>query len=72
MMRLLAGNLEWVVTYYETAEDAQNATNPIETPEAYTNTSIAGNAANPQTLFVSVANLEELSSLYHTNHTCAS
>ena len=31
---------------------------PIETPEAYTNTSIAGNAANPQTLFVSVANLE--------------
>ena len=55
---ITASNLEWTVTYYETAEDAQNATNPIETPEAYTNTAVAGNPANPQTLFVSVANAE--------------
>ena len=55
---ITGGNPEWIVTYYETAEDAQNATNPIETPEAYTNTAVAGNEANPQTLFVSVVNAE--------------
>jgi len=55
---ITGGNASWTVTYYETAEDAQNTTYPIETPEAYTNTSVAGNQANPQTLFVSVVNTE--------------
>ena len=55
---ITGGNASWTVTYYETAADAQNTTNPIETPEAYTNTSVDGNQANPQTLFVSVVNTE--------------
>ena len=55
---ITGGNADWTVTYYETQEDAQNGINPIETPEAYTNTSVGGNTANPQTLFVSVANTE--------------
>ena len=55
---ITGGNADWTVTYYETEEDAQSGTNAIETPEAYTNTAVAGNTANPQTLFVSVANAE--------------
>ena len=55
---ITGGNPDWTVTYYETEEDAQSGTNAIETPETYTNTAVAGNTANPQTLFVSVANAE--------------
>ena len=55
---ITAGNLDWEVIYYETEEDALAGTNAIETPEAYTNTAIAGNAANPQTLHVAVVNIE--------------
>jgi gliding motility-associated-like protein len=53
---ITAGNLDWEVIYYETQEDALAATNAIETPEAYTNTAVGDNAANPQTLFVAVIN----------------
>ena len=55
---ITAGNIDWEVIYYETQEDALAGTNAIETPEAYTNTSVAGNAANPQTLHVAVVNIE--------------
>ena len=53
---ITAGNLLWEVIYYETEQDALTAVNAIENPEAYTNTSVAGNATNPQTLYVSVTN----------------
>ena len=55
---ITAGNIDWEVIYYETQEDALAGTNAIENPEAYTNTAIAGNAANPQTLHVAVVNIE--------------
>ena len=55
---ITAGNIDWEVIYYETEEDALAGTNAIENPEAYTNTSVAGNAANPQTLHVAVINIE--------------
>ena len=44
----------WSVSYYETALDAQSQTNAIADPTAYTNTSVNGQPANPQTLFVVV------------------
>jgi gliding motility-associated-like protein len=50
------GNIDWEVIYYETQQDAFNAVNPIENPEAYSNTSVQGNPANPQTLYVAVVN----------------
>ena len=50
------GNIDWEVIYYETQQDAFDAVNPIENPEAYSNTSVAGNPANPQTLYVAVVN----------------
>ena len=53
---ITAGNLQWEVIYYETEQDALSGLNAIENPEAYTNTSVAGNAANPQTLHVAVVN----------------
>ena len=52
------GNVDWEVIYYETEQDALEGTNAIENPESYTNTAVAGNAANPQTLYVAVVNLE--------------
>ena len=55
---ITAGNVDWEVIYYETEEDALAGINAIENPEAYTNTSVAGNAANPQTLHVAVVNTE--------------
>ena len=55
---ITAGNIDWEVIYYETQEDALAGTNAIENPEAYTNTAVAGNAANPQTLHVAVVNIE--------------
>ena len=55
---ITAGNVDWEVIYYEIEEDALAGTNAIENPEAYTNTSVAGNAANPQTLHVAVVNTE--------------
>ena len=53
---ITGGNIDWEVIYYETQQDAFNAINPIENPEAYSNTSVEGNPANPQTLYVAVIN----------------
>jgi gliding motility-associated-like protein len=53
---ITGGNIDWEVIYYETQQDAFNAINPIENPEAYSNTSVQGNPANPQTLYVAVVN----------------
>ena len=55
---ITSANTDWEVIYYETEEDALSGINAIENPEAYTNTSVAGNAANPQTLYVAVVNIE--------------
>ena len=55
---ITAGNIDWEVIYYETQEDALAGINGIETPESYTNTSVGGNPANPQTLHVAVVNNE--------------
>ncbi|WP_334112285.1 T9SS type B sorting domain-containing protein [Paucihalobacter sp.] len=51
---ITGGNPSWTVNYYETQIDAENDTNVIANPSQYTNTSVGGNAANPQTLFVRV------------------
>ncbi|WP_178983907.1 T9SS type A sorting domain-containing protein [Winogradskyella helgolandensis] len=51
------GNTDWSVTYYETNADAQAQTNVITNPTAYTNSSINGYGANPQTLFVVVTDI---------------
>ena len=50
------GSLE--VVYYTTLLDAQDATNAIADPTAYTNTAISPAAANPQTLHVRVSDLD--------------
>ena len=55
---ITAGNVDWEVIYYETEQDALDGINAIVNPESYTNTSVAGNAANPQTLYVAVVNVE--------------
>ncbi|WP_405569181.1 T9SS type A sorting domain-containing protein [Winogradskyella sp. Asnod2-B02-A] len=51
------GNTDWSVTYYETNADAQAQTNVITNPTAYTNNSVNGYGANPQTLFVVVTDI---------------
>ncbi|WP_412986269.1 T9SS type B sorting domain-containing protein [Pontimicrobium sp. IMCC45349] len=55
---IIDGNASWVVTYYETAADAQADTNAIPDPTNYTNTSVDGNPANPQTLHVRVTDTD--------------
>ena len=50
------GSLE--VVCYTTLLDAQDATNAIADPTAYTNTAISPAAANPQTLHVRVSDLD--------------
>jgi hypothetical protein len=50
------GSLE--VVYYTTQTDAENASNAIADPTAYTNTAIGAAAANPQTLHVRVTDLD--------------
>ena len=55
---ITGGNPSWSVTYYETQADAQAGTNAIPDPMAYTNTSVGGNPANPQTLYVVVTDTD--------------
>ncbi|MBT8278052.1 MAG: T9SS type B sorting domain-containing protein, partial [Bacteroidia bacterium] len=55
---ITAGNGSWSVSYYETDADAQADSNVIDPATAYTNTSVNGNAANPQTLYVRVTNTD--------------
>ncbi|SDS75761.1 T9SS type B sorting domain-containing protein [Winogradskyella sediminis] len=51
---ITGGNASWSVAYYETNADAQSQTNAIPDPTQYTNTSVDGLNANPQTLYVVV------------------
>ncbi len=55
---ITGGNPSWAVSYYETQADAQAGTNAIADPMAYTNTSVGGNPANPQTLYVVVTDTD--------------
>ncbi|APY09083.1 hypothetical protein BWZ20_12560 [Winogradskyella sp. J14-2] len=52
------GNASWSVAYYETSADAQLQTNAIADPTQYTNTSVNGLPANPQTLYVVVTDTD--------------
>ncbi|MDH7911269.1 T9SS type B sorting domain-containing protein [Winogradskyella sp. SYSU M77433] len=54
---ITGGQSSWSVAYYETEEDAQAQDNAINAT-AYTNTSINGEPANPQTLFVVVTDTD--------------
>ena len=46
-----------IVEYYETYAGALSGTNPIDPDTAYTNTSINGEEANPQTIHIRVENV---------------
>jgi gliding motility-associated-like protein len=54
---ITGGEASWSVSYYETQVDADAQTNAV-TAEAYTNTAIGIAAANPQTLFVVVTDID--------------
>jgi gliding motility-associated-like protein len=51
---ITGGNGSWSVAYYETLAGAQSQTGAIGDPTAYTNTSVGGLPANPQTLYAVV------------------
>ncbi|MFC0603952.1 T9SS type B sorting domain-containing protein [Winogradskyella pulchriflava] len=55
---ITGGNASWSVAYYETNADAQAQTGAIPDPTAYTNTSVGGLPANPQTLYVVVTDTD--------------
>ena len=55
---ITGGNGSWSVSYYVTNADAQADTNVINPATAYTNMSVNGNAANPQTLYVRVTDTD--------------
>ena len=54
---ITGGNASWSVSYYETNADAQAGTNAVDAT-AYTNTSVNGAPANPQTLYVVVTDTD--------------
>jgi gliding motility-associated-like protein len=54
---ITGSNPSWVVSYYETDAEAQSDTNAIDPATAYENTSVGGNAPNPQTLYVRVTDV---------------
>ncbi|NRD24954.1 T9SS type B sorting domain-containing protein, partial [Winogradskyella litoriviva] len=51
---ITGGNGSWSVSYYETQLDAEAQSNVIADPTQYTNTSVDGAEANPQTLYAVV------------------
>ncbi|MUU79866.1 hypothetical protein GN138_15565, partial [Winogradskyella sp. HL2-2] len=51
---ITGGNGSWSVSYYETQDDAEAQSNVIADPTQYTNTSVDGAEANPQTLYAVV------------------
>jgi gliding motility-associated-like protein len=55
---ITGGNASWAVSYYETDADSQADTNVIPDPTMYTNTSVGGLPANPQTLYVRVTDTD--------------
>ena len=54
----ITGGNPWTVDYYETDADAQAQVNAIPDYTAYTNTSVNGLPANPQTLYVVVTDTD--------------
>jgi gliding motility-associated-like protein len=57
-VEITGGNASWSVAYYETDADAQAQINAIPDPTQYTNTSVNGLPANPQTLYVVVTDTD--------------
>ncbi|NRD21593.1 hypothetical protein HNV08_16200, partial [Winogradskyella eckloniae] len=55
---ITGGNASWSVSYYETSTDAQAQENVIADPTQYTNTSVNGAVANPQTLYAVVTDTD--------------
>ena len=55
---ITGGNGSWSVGYYLTSADAQAGSNAISPATSYTNMSVGGNAANPQTLYVRVTDTD--------------
>ncbi|SDS10232.1 gliding motility-associated C-terminal domain-containing protein [Formosa sp. Hel1_31_208] len=56
-VEITGGEASWSVSYYETDVDAQAQTNAVDAG-AYTNTSVNGLPANPQTLYVVVTDTD--------------
>ena len=54
---ITGGQASWSVSYYETDADAQSEVNAVDS-ENYTNTSVNGLPANPQTLYVVVTDTD--------------
>jgi len=54
---ITGGNTNWSVDYYETNADAQAQTDAIPDPTQYTNSSVDGLPANPQTLYIVVTDI---------------
>ena len=54
---ITGGEASWSVSYYETDADAQSETNAVDA-EAYSNVSVNGAPANPQTLYVVVTDTD--------------
>ncbi|WP_422108029.1 T9SS type B sorting domain-containing protein [Winogradskyella sp.] len=57
-VEITGGNASWSVSYYETDADAQLQENAIGDPTDYTNTSVGGLPANPQTLYAVVTDTD--------------
>ncbi|WP_397363812.1 T9SS type B sorting domain-containing protein [Olleya sp. R77988] len=55
---ITAGNVSWIVTYYETQADADADANAIADPTMYTNMMVGTNPANPQTVYVRVTDAD--------------
>ena len=54
---ITGGEASWSVSYYQTSADAQAGVNAVDA-EAYSNTSVNGAPANPQTLYVVVTDTD--------------
>lgn len=54
---ITGGNLDLIVSYYETNSDAQSQTGEISNPTAYNNKSVNALPANPQTLYVALTDV---------------
>lgn len=56
--QITGGEGSWSVSYYETLAQANGQTGAIADPTAYTNTTVGGAAANPQTLYAVVTDTD--------------
>ncbi len=66
---ITGGNTNLMVEYYETLADAQGDMNAIADPTMYTNTSVGGLPANPQTLYIRITDTSTSSNCFITNNT---